>query len=653
MASNFRPCSNCQTNEGIKRCVRCKDAFYCTRECQVIHWKNGHKKMCTVREQEDENEGKIAELSVENETSNGRESLTCYGCFVKEASFRCSCCKKQIYCSRACQKNHWKQHKTKCISQNQEKKPGQIQCGREDELSAENLRKALKYFMTLPSEPKYLKEFPIPNFLSEYRQTYPNDVHCFMLEAIYDRHKTFGEIELSLNNMEWSIDLLVKKFHALSTDLFQFLAGKPPPGEIFKNRHYTNYPKNMYQLYRNTPVKEKKFEFGKTYVFIGYVDLLQLVMGVFTGDAGKKAAFFGFDMSEICVARSLIVYEMMKMQSSLDSILEVWFSTGWSKDTLKTFKNACTRVITSSKQTPNVRDLISHWRHATITLKEAVSRWQAVLLQNDPMGAVSSLLKKQDRIDFCRYELTGQIFGQLELQCHGNVSMFSMTSPFKHYNLQYGPFLQSFNFSKNFHYDGNLFRSLEIYYKSKLQALVKLVAEGKVECTLRVMTVQLENKDAIEHIQSLGPDHINWNNVADFMRKESFFNLAYACSTKKTTHSMHFLNWSTIVCGTHILEYDGNRLEFHMEQKKVLHGFFMKRHRDGYIPFLRKDALVVYPLDLSNSVLALKYRHKFLEYYFDVDEFDINITDICGPDICNCFQRWSQIFTLSFDIKKK
>lgn len=68
MASNFRPCLNCQTNEGIKRCVRCKGAFYCTRECQVKHWKNGHKKMCTVREQEEENEDKIAKLSAENET---------------------------------------------------------------------------------------------------------------------------------------------------------------------------------------------------------------------------------------------------------------------------------------------------------------------------------------------------------------------------------------------------------------------------------------------------------------------------------------------------------------------------------------------------------------------------------------------------------
>lgn len=40
-------CVNCKTKEGLKRCMRCKSAVYCSRECQIVDWKNGHKINCT------------------------------------------------------------------------------------------------------------------------------------------------------------------------------------------------------------------------------------------------------------------------------------------------------------------------------------------------------------------------------------------------------------------------------------------------------------------------------------------------------------------------------------------------------------------------------------------------------------------------------
>jgi len=47
-------CANCRKEaEGssFKRCVRCLGAWYCGKECQVQHWKNGHKIDCTERHQ--------------------------------------------------------------------------------------------------------------------------------------------------------------------------------------------------------------------------------------------------------------------------------------------------------------------------------------------------------------------------------------------------------------------------------------------------------------------------------------------------------------------------------------------------------------------------------------------------------------------------
>ncbi|KAK1736843.1 hypothetical protein QTG54_012288 [Skeletonema marinoi] len=45
-------CANCRKEAGcssLKRCVRCLGAWYCGKECQVQHWKAGHKIDCIKR----------------------------------------------------------------------------------------------------------------------------------------------------------------------------------------------------------------------------------------------------------------------------------------------------------------------------------------------------------------------------------------------------------------------------------------------------------------------------------------------------------------------------------------------------------------------------------------------------------------------------
>ncbi|TFY60694.1 hypothetical protein EVG20_g7329 [Dentipellis fragilis] len=45
-------CDNCQRpsqKDALKKCSRCHIVFYCTKECQVAGWKNGHKMACTQK----------------------------------------------------------------------------------------------------------------------------------------------------------------------------------------------------------------------------------------------------------------------------------------------------------------------------------------------------------------------------------------------------------------------------------------------------------------------------------------------------------------------------------------------------------------------------------------------------------------------------
>jgi hypothetical protein len=47
----IKRCSNCEKWETVDdarfaKCAKCKDKFYCSRDCQAADWKAGHKKYC-------------------------------------------------------------------------------------------------------------------------------------------------------------------------------------------------------------------------------------------------------------------------------------------------------------------------------------------------------------------------------------------------------------------------------------------------------------------------------------------------------------------------------------------------------------------------------------------------------------------------------
>ncbi len=38
-------CSNCKCQEALKKCSSCKKVYYCSIDCQIIHW-NIHRSYC-------------------------------------------------------------------------------------------------------------------------------------------------------------------------------------------------------------------------------------------------------------------------------------------------------------------------------------------------------------------------------------------------------------------------------------------------------------------------------------------------------------------------------------------------------------------------------------------------------------------------------
>lgn len=94
----FSRCRNCRKPNPKSKCTKCRAVCYCDRNCQAIHWKAGHKTVCSslpvlCRYSEDE----------------------CAQCGKRMPEYMCQGCGKANYCNEKCQKIHWKgDHQDEC-----------------------------------------------------------------------------------------------------------------------------------------------------------------------------------------------------------------------------------------------------------------------------------------------------------------------------------------------------------------------------------------------------------------------------------------------------------------------------------------------------------------------------------------------------------
>ena len=184
---------------------------------------------------------------------------------------------------------------------------------------------------------------------------------------------------------------------------------------------------------KNYNIPEWVFEYGETHVSIGCVDFEQLLLGQLTpcegGGGDKPLIFYGIDSTSVSIARCWILYQMMKNEAEPRSILQVWFSSGWTDETNRYFNQAINDLIESKLEEDEVVMILNHWKNASIDIKKVPALWATDLYKeerNTPFEGCANFEQEVDRIEYARYLFTGFIFVEENKLNQGNVTMFSL-----------------------------------------------------------------------------------------------------------------------------------------------------------------------------------------------------------------------------------
>ena len=219
----------------------------------------------------------------------------------------------------------------------------------------------------------------IPNFFLEYINKYENEdkEKVLALGVAYSSFchlasKTLDDQVEDLQNEVKKPDIFAKRW---GPNLFIAAPGNLEFGKVYPAPPNVSYQKDFFQTMKNYKLSQWVLTAGETHVSLGCVDFAQLIFGIFDGDLTQPIHFLGVDSAMVSIVRCKVLYQMILNQVMSRSILQVWFSSGWSTSTLKDFIDACNQLMKSKELLENESNLVQYWLSNDVSLKKATDEW--------------------------------------------------------------------------------------------------------------------------------------------------------------------------------------------------------------------------------------------------------------------------------------
>ena len=295
--------------------------------------------------------------------------------------------------------------------------------------------------------------------------------------------------------------------------------------------------------------------------------------------------FIGYDRCSYSIAKTLVLAHMLRsVEVQPHHIVEAWYSSTWSNETLQLFRASCVSILSESLPSTigptvvrdEVHGYLDVWAHRAVpkTDNDVMVDW---FLKSCRSGfffmQTCNFHRKQDRNDLLHYFMTGEFglhcFGQDSSPAReGRVASLAMFSVPYHSPLlnEYeqdlvGTTILMQTIMDELDTNSNV-SVMEAIYNVKVRQVHLLqegVQSGVVQLDLRYGDIQpweLIDRRLWQEIIDLKADSISWFNLLDYLqRPENVHELAHAWSTTSTKHYGYSKNWPTTCKGFYIEDY--------------------------------------------------------------------------------------------------
>ena len=374
----------------------------------------------------------------------------------------------------------------------------------------------------------------VPNFFKEYCRKFGRnaDSHSISLAFVtlnLQAHQTLDmtareEIE-SLNDPSIAIERWGPFYSQALNSVTQI-------GDIMKVTERGAYNWfSKFQCMKNHKINCWVLTSGEVHVSFGCVDFAQLLFSTFEGNLRKPTSFYGIDADIIPIVRCKILHKMIETKASSRSILQVWFSSGWSNKTLDEFSKAGKALIEGQDLHEQETVLVKHWLSPKnkISLKTAIKEWSTTVRGSlaQQYTPAANFRSEIDRVDYIRYLFTGFIFEDDESSlAYGNRTMFDIPSIFRlkkaSENFYHTLDLENMASTLGFGYSQSFKRSIDIFMQKRMDKIKVMVNDGLLKLDFRMAKVSVDDLSLLHMIRDLNPFTIDWSNLPDYFPKEDF-----------------------------------------------------------------------------------------------------------------------------------
>ncbi|RIA87239.1 hypothetical protein C1645_777737 [Glomus cerebriforme] len=503
-----------------------------------------------------------------------------------------------------------------------------------------------------------VENWNVPDFGNEYATKYPHEKEQIRyLNSAKSSLKSLQIVEKFIDKDmdEPDPEHIFKRWRECSDTLFKFLSSPRQIGDIFTGKTKEPYvgDKGRGALsFSNMPKQSLALDKGRVHVAVGFVDLDFLLRARILQNKNsieQPNKFIGYEGSVYAVAKTNVIKEMMMKKAPIRSIIEVWFSTVWTMETLKHFENAIKNVLqygnapngsppnpTKNVLHPRVRSLISHWVKSVGSPKsrqEAHRLWTKTFNSEDSVFAVvANLIEQRDRVQAARYILTGE-FPLMDDQHQNNliasIAMFKCNDGiFPHSTSEFIFEMMPMDvILKNCKREDTTF--LNAIYKFLEDAIAKVCnwlsppvgKTEKIEIYLHFQSVTNDNSALLASIHKLDPWTMSWSNICDYFYAPDFHKLLQACSGKDTVHVMTSMNWILEIYGAHIMDYGSKyRREIISNAQKMISSTGALLDPSGYFRYTK---VITHPYNIGDLGATMLVKEKWRDYFLKGQKLNV------------------------------